>query len=319
MRDVKYKLVLLNMAVCLALFAPRSSAAQTIQAGPGYAASISLYNAGGALSHLSDGDIIAFTNDFVNGPALYRIDANGDGVPSGGVKLLKQFDSSNFPDFVQVSPGGTFALAGVGGSSDDVFRIDLTNDSVQPYLTIPGNFDLVFIDDTRAYVSSNPQGFNPSGPNEISLLTLSNTPSLTPVVRIFGTPSGPIARNIAGDLYYVKGTFTFPAPPVSSKILRFSAAALAGVEERCAARRRCAQRQRAVSLTGDDVDCVGCDDTEGVFDPRRSRQLPLPDARRRQDCRRPTPKAVVVQNANGGSGQSISSRGCSSAEVDRFP
>ena len=43
--------------------------------------------------------------------------------PATGKKVLKQFDNTVFPSFVQVAPGGTFALAGVGGSIDTVFRI----------------------------------------------------------------------------------------------------------------------------------------------------------------------------------------------------
>jgi hypothetical protein len=229
----KFSLVafLTNVLFFNALFIFAANA-QNVQISNNFSSRLTTHNVSGGLSHLPDGDILAFKSDYSNGPALTLIDANNDGFPVGGEQILKQFDNSVFADFVQVSPRGTFALAGIGGSSDMVYRIDLSTYEVTPYFNLPYNYDLTFIinegeaDATEAYVSSNPT-FNPfdflsSGPNVISLVRLGQTPQIIPVIEIPGTPSGPIAVNKHGDVYYIKGTYSYPAPAGSSTLLRFS-------------------------------------------------------------------------------------------------
>lgn len=211
----------------LTLLFSTATLAQEVSVSSDFKATKLANNIAGGVSYLPDGDILAFTNDYVNGPSLLRYDANGDGLPAGGQEIFAQFDSSTFPDFVEVSPSGKFALAGVSGSSSTVFKVDLGSKTVSPYFTAPGNFDLVFIDETKAYLSANPGGFNSAIPNEISLVELSATPTMRTVISVGNTPSGPIALNNQGDLYYVAGTFTFPAPANSSRLLRFAAADLA--------------------------------------------------------------------------------------------
>lgn len=218
------------VTLCSVAILASLAAAQEVTVGPAFTSQVRAQNVGGGLSHLSDGDLLAFTSSTGSGgPSLVRIDANGDGFPAGGTKTIAQFPGQ-FPSFVQVAPSGTFALIGLTGFApgfDEVQRVNLNTDVVLPYLTAPGNYDLTFIDDNLAYLSSNPQGFDPTGPNEVSLVQLGANPVVTPVVRISGVPSATIALNAKGDLYYVRGTFSFPAPPLSSRLLRFSAAALA--------------------------------------------------------------------------------------------
>ena len=200
------------------------ASAQDVIVGADFAGSVSGFNVGGGISHLNDGDLLAFTADYANGPSLVRVDANADANPAGGQAVLAQFDASVFPDFVQVSPSGKFALAGLSGGSSDILKVDLTTGAVTPYFSLPGNYDAVFVNDTTVYISANPSGFDPMGANEISLVQLSNPPVLKKVVSIVGTPSGPIALNSAGDLYYISSSFTFGDP---GKLLKFSAADLA--------------------------------------------------------------------------------------------
>lgn len=188
---------------------------------------ITANNVAGGLSHLDNGDILAFTVDYFNGPSLVIIDANQDNIPAGGTKILAQFDSSTYADFVQVSPNGKFALAGVSGSSSNIYKIDLSSETVSNYFSAPGNYDLVFIDNDKAYLSSSPGGFDPLQPNQISLVTLGNTPTITAVANISNTPSGTIALNNSGDLYYLRSTWTYPPPLNANTLLKFSAASLA--------------------------------------------------------------------------------------------
>lgn len=177
-------------------------------------------NVGGGLSHLADGDILAFTFDFA-GTTLVRIDANGDNIPEEGTRILAQFPSL-YGDFVRVSPNGKFALAGVsGGSSDDIYKIDLTAETVIYYTTITGNFDLAFISNEQAYISYNSPLY--TAPNRIDLLEINDSPTRKTVIETASPYSGPIALNSSGDLYYVG---TNPST-FAGYLLKFSAAQLA--------------------------------------------------------------------------------------------
>lgn len=205
-----------------------AASAQNISLADHFTGGVLPQNAGGGLTHLADGDLVGITSDFVSGPALVRFDGNNDGIPAGGSHVFVSFDTSAFGNFVQASPSGKYALAGLSGSDNTVYHLDTATGAVKKLLDVVGSYDLVFVDETHAYLSSNPGGFDPSVPNDISFLDLSTgTPFLAPVIQIPGTPSGPIALNDRGDLYYVKNTFAFPAPANSIQLLRFSASKLA--------------------------------------------------------------------------------------------
>jgi hypothetical protein len=193
----------------------------------GFQSSVADANLAGGFSYLPNGDVIGFTQDYVNGPALIRFDANGDGLPVGKTKVLKQLTSFDFGAFVEVSPSGAFALAGIGGSASTIFHVDLATDTVTDFVDAPGNYDVAFIDESKFYLSANPGGFDPSLPNVISLVQVANPVAGEPVAEIFNAPSGPIVLNDMGDIYYIKGTFIYPPPPNSSALLKFKSADLA--------------------------------------------------------------------------------------------
>ena len=196
----------------------------------GFSASVLEENASGGFDFLPNGDAIAFVADFVNGPRLQIFDANNDGSPILAQVILS-LPPTAFGQFVRVSPDGSFAIVGTGGSDTLLRRVDLSNLSVSPLIDAPGNFELVFIDNSSAYLSSNPGGFDPAVPNRISLLELNGAPTLTTIAEIQNTPSGPIDLNSRGDLYYVKGTFAFPPPAGSFTLLRFSRGALSAAAQ----------------------------------------------------------------------------------------
>lgn len=222
---MKHKLKALMLTLLLAAL-PGKVWAIDILTKPDFKTSIQANNAGHGLSYTKDGDLLVFATDYVNGPSLQLVDANGDGLPASPVALA-QFDSSSFGDFVQVSPNGKFAVFGLSGSSSSVFSVDLDSRTVRELFSAPGNFDFAFIDDDKGYLSSNPGGFNPSVPNVISLVVFSQGPSLTSVLEVTNTPSGAVATNENGDLYYTKSTFIYPPPALSGRLYKFSAADLA--------------------------------------------------------------------------------------------
>ncbi len=181
-------------------------------------------NVAGGFDYLPDGDIIAA--DFVYGsPAnLFRFDANHDGVPAVP-SILYPLASDLIVSFVKVAPSGTFALFGVTTFSptglNAILKIDLLTGNVTPLVNINGNFDLAFLSETKILVSANDYTAYPS-PNQLFYYDLHAGGAPLLVAEFSDVPSGPIALNSRGDLYYVRGTFVFPPPAGSHALLRFA-------------------------------------------------------------------------------------------------
>jgi hypothetical protein len=170
----------------------------------------------------------------LNGPKLNVYDANGDGIPAGGGKLIRKFDAGLFGAFVQVAPNGQFALVGISGSTPSdskVLKVDLTTDVVDDFITnIPFVFDLTFVNDSFAYLSANPDSIA-FDRNDLFRVELTTPPTVKLVAQISGTFSAPIAANTGGDLYYAKGSsaldpVTFLPAPNSGRLLKFGATPL---------------------------------------------------------------------------------------------
>ena len=215
-----------SLALVLLLTTVSPSYALDAAAPEGFGHDISENNVAGGFDYLPDGDIVALTADFVGGPDLVLIDANGDGVPTS-TTTIASFDTTVFGQFVKVSPDGTYALFATSGSVSALHMVELDDFSVSKLYDIIGAFDVAFTDSGHGYLSANTGGFDPSKPNEIFYFDMASPGVLTSVVEIDGTPSGPVALNSSGDLYYVKGTFAFPAPPGSFSLMKFGAHDLA--------------------------------------------------------------------------------------------
>ncbi len=138
---------------------------------------------------LSDGGYVSF-----DGLAFERYDAAGNLVQTYGT--LPAFV---FPSFVEVDAGETFAYAGES-SNGDIFKIDLVAGTVTTLANMTFNYDFAF-DATAgsAYISAALGGFGAG--NDIVRIDLA-TGQWTQVAHVAG-PSGPIAVDAAGDLYYV--------------------------------------------------------------------------------------------------------------------
>jgi len=143
----------------------------------------------GAYASLSDGGYVSF-----DGLAFERYDAAG-----GLVQTYGTVPSPVFPSFVVVDASETAAYVGES-SNGDVFTIDLVVGEVTALSNISFNYNMAF-DATPglAYVSAALGGFGTG--NSVLRLDLA-TGQWTQVVHVAG-PSGPIAVDQAGDLYYV--------------------------------------------------------------------------------------------------------------------
>lgn len=211
-------------------------------------------NFAGGFDYLPNGDLIGMYSD----PAMARnayigiIDVNGDGEPAG-VKKVHAFKTPAFGIAVDVSPGGARVLFGESSYDPATMQsvytlyhgpVDGPDFSViEPeHGSLDGAYDLVFIDDTRCYVSANPGDF-PATTNKILRLDL-ETKSATEVVSIEGTYSGPIDVDAEGNLYYVRGRANYPPRPGDFALMRFAAADL--------------------DAAGDDTRVLGADDATVV-------------------------------------------------------
>lgn len=142
-----------------------------------------------AYATLSDDGYVSF-----DGLAFERYDAAG-----GLVQTYGTLASFVFPSFVVVDAAEAFAYAGES-SNGDLFTIDLVGGGVTTLTNINFNYSMAF-DATPglAYVSAALGGFGTG--TDILRLDLV-TGQWTQVVKVTG-PSGPVAVDESGDLYYV--------------------------------------------------------------------------------------------------------------------
>lgn len=193
----------------------------------GYSYSSFNINAGGAFDYLPDGDILAIDLSYSSLNKLYRFDANGDGAPASPVTLA-EFGSGIYGSIVKISPDKTFAIVGTSGASNMLYRLDLSTNALSTYelenlVEVQGNYDLLFLDNDTVLVSANSGGFDMTKPNELSVIDLANPDNARVVARVDGTPSGAIALGANGDVFYIKNTWSYPAPSGSFKLYRFDA------------------------------------------------------------------------------------------------
>jgi len=109
-------------------------------------------------------------------------------------------------------------------STGDVWLVPLQGPQLPHVLAnLPFNYDAVLWGPGRALVSAKLSGFGTPDNDVIALDLL--TGAMTPLLRVPGA-SGPLALDPAGNLCYATATLTFPAPPASVQMLRWSASQL---------------------------------------------------------------------------------------------
>ncbi len=194
------------------------AAAVNLTVKTGYADQQSTVNADGGFDYLPNGDVVIIRNGIALTPFIYIVDANGDNVPAAP-QLIGSMPSGTFSSFIKVSPNGTFAVFGATGSTNPISKINLSTFAITNITSISGNQSLAFLSNNEVLISYN-ASFSPASPNQIAYLQLSNPSSQRVLADIANTPSGPIALK-GGNLYYVKSTWAFPAPPNSHRLLKF--------------------------------------------------------------------------------------------------
>jgi hypothetical protein len=200
-------------ALFVALVAQAPSAAARDTPRDGFALASLPYPGQATVATLSNGDVIAF-----DGTNVARYDANGFFVQN-----LATFGGFAFGSFLLVDPTESFAILGES-STHDIHKIDLASGGLNPIANLVFNYDAAFETPTSVIISAASGGFGAD--NEVWRLD-TNTGTTTLLATIVG-PSGPVAVDASGDLYYATVGTSFPAPAGSSDVLRFAAGDLTG-------------------------------------------------------------------------------------------
>jgi len=203
-------------ALGLALLAPCAFALPPVQTdtiAPGLALAGTSRPVGAfdAYATLPDGDRVEF-----DGLEVRRVHDDGTLVA-----VLGTTSRYGFPAFVV--PDATHAFALVAESSGGkIRRVDLGGAGMTFLAQLDFAYDLVFEDGPSALVSAAPCGFGCG--SEIYRVDLL-TGALSLVASVNG-PSGPLARDMDGNLYY--GLQNTQSPPVPVPILRWTKAQVEG-------------------------------------------------------------------------------------------
>ena len=169
------------------------------------------YPGSSATATLSNGDIVTF-----DGMSIDRFDSSG----------AFQANLGSFPGFVfggcfAIDPSESFAVLGES-SNGDVFRVELDGSGMTFLANLVFNFDADFESADSVIVSAATGGFGAGN----DLVRLNTTTGATTSLAKLSGPSGPLAFNAAGLMFYVTQSDSFPSPPGGSDLVFLTPAQL---------------------------------------------------------------------------------------------
>jgi hypothetical protein len=142
--------------------------------------------------------------------------------PSGSAsQSLLTFGSYTFGSF-SIALGATNLLFGES-SNGSIWNVTLGSQSAQQIAIVPFNYDAVMLDDDRALVSAKTGGF--AAPDN-DLVFVDLITGQTQLLAQFPGASGPLAVDLAGDVYYATSPASFPAPSGTVTIWRLDRATI---------------------------------------------------------------------------------------------
>lgn len=162
----------------------------------------------GGMDFLPNGNLALF-----DGTAIVEVDPTG--APVGTIHTPP---GVVFGSFVAVAPSGTFLLFGES-SNQTITKVPLDGSPTTLVTSVLFNYDLVFESDTVAYLTAATGVF---GTTDIFRLDIPNG-TLDQIALVDG-PSGPLAFDAHGNLYFGEGSIQFPAPTGQQVVRRFSQA-----------------------------------------------------------------------------------------------
>lgn len=157
---------------------------------------------------LSDGNRV-----FFDGSSIDLYDGQGTWLQNLGT-----FATPVWTSFLILDPTETYALVGEV-SNMDIFKVPLDGSGRSLVTTLNFNYDAVFEDANHVIVSQSIGWGNPN-----NLVRVDVDTGATELVATLDGPSGPVAIDANGALYYGTVSPIFPAPPGSSSILTWTSA-----------------------------------------------------------------------------------------------
>jgi len=179
-----------------------------------------------AVSAFDLGDSVVFIHD---GDTIRRLTLTG-GVETAVYATPEDYAASHYVSFLTLSPGGKELWTGYttdAGADDRIYRVDVATGEWNLAARFPGNFDLVFWNDSLLVSGLNSALW--SDPSGIWVLDTTGADLHRSLVETGGNAAGlEVAEN--GDLYYATSVIGGP-----NGLYRWDSAAIADVVENPAA------------------------------------------------------------------------------------
>jgi len=150
---------------------------------------------------------------FFDGTSIDLYDGQGTWLQN-----LDTLPSYVYASFVVIDPTETFAVVGES-SNMDVFRVPLDGSGKSLLANLVFNYDAAFEDASHVIGSQSIGWGNPN-----NLVRLNVDTGATQLVASVDGPSGPVAVDAGGTLYYGTVSPIFPAPPGSSSVITWTSA-----------------------------------------------------------------------------------------------
>ncbi|MBK8095700.1 MAG: hypothetical protein IPK26_01250 [Planctomycetes bacterium] len=144
------------------------------------------------------------------------------GSPGGLQRTLLHFGAPVFGSFTVLLDGRHLLFA--EGSTHDVWLVPLHGGTPRALARIVFAYDAVAFGPGRALISAKTGGFG-TADNEVVLLDVA-TGQVQPVLQVPGA-SGPVAMDANGDVWYATASLSFPTPPGTTTVLRWTASTVA--------------------------------------------------------------------------------------------
>ncbi|QDU67540.1 hypothetical protein [Engelhardtia mirabilis] len=198
--------IALALGACLA---PTALAQETVANGFGSQLSV---DPSGSVRELSSGDLLTYDGRFVDRWAA-----------DGTFQLnIADLGSSFFSGAFAIAPDESFAVVGET-TNGDMFRVALDGSGVALIANVVFNYDAKFAPSGELYVSAAQGGFG-TGNDVIRLDPFSG--AKVDILHVAG-PSGPIAFDSSGNLFYATYSNLAQNPAVYTDVLLYPAASIA--------------------------------------------------------------------------------------------